>query len=67
MNKLSHTIYWKSPVSILGMSGYMIRIFLKKNVELFANRGDPDQTPRSATSDLGLQCLPVTRLGVSRL
>ena len=36
-------------------------------VELFANSGDPDQTPRSAASDLGLHCLPVTRLGVSSL
>ena len=35
--------------------------------ELFANSGDPDQTPRSALSDLGLHCLPVTRLGVSSL
>ena len=26
-------------------------------VELFANNGDPDQTPRSAASDLGLHCL----------
>ena len=34
-------------------------------VELFANSGDPDQTPRSAASDLGLHCLPDTRLGVS--
>ena len=33
--------------------------------ELFANSRDPDQTPRSAASDLGLHCLPVTRLGVS--
>ena len=33
--------------------------------ELFANSGDPDLTPRSAASDLGLHCLPVTRLGVS--
>ena len=24
MNKLTHSIYWKSPFSILGMSGYMI-------------------------------------------
>ena len=31
------------------MSGYMIQIFVKKN----------------AASDLGLHCLPVTRLGVS--
>ena len=36
-------------------------------VEQFANSGDPDQTPHSATSDLGLHCLPVTLLGVSRL
>ena len=36
-------------------------------VELFADRGDPDQTPHSAASDLGLHCLPFTLLGVSRL
>ena len=35
--------------------------------KLFANSGDPDQTPRSAASDLGLHCLPVTLLLVSRL
>ena len=35
--------------------------------KLFANREDPDQTPRSAASDLGLHCLPITLLGVSRL
>ena len=36
-------------------------------VELFANSRDPDQTPRSVASDLGLHCLPITLLGVSRL
>ena len=36
-------------------------------VELFANSGDPDQTPRSAASDLSLHCLQSTLLGVSRL
>ena len=36
-------------------------------VEVFANCEDPDQTPRSVASDLGLHCLPVTLLGVSRL
>ena len=38
-------------------------------VELFANSGDPDQTPHSAASDLGLHCLPNTQslLWVSRL
>ena len=35
--------------------------------KLFANSGDPDQTPRSAASDLGLHCLPNNILGVSRL
>ena len=30
MNKLSHTIYWKSPIWILGMSSYEIYIFLEK-------------------------------------
>ena len=36
-------------------------------VELFANSGDPDQTPHSAASDQGLHCLSITLLGVSRL
>ena len=36
-------------------------------VELFANRGDPDQMSHSAASDQGLHCLPTTLLGVSRL
>ena len=39
----------------------------RKMAKLFANSGDPDQTPRSAASDLGLHCLPITLLGVSRL
>ena len=34
---------------------------------LFANCEDPDQTPHSAASDLGLHCLPITLLGVSQL
>ena len=35
--------------------------------KLFANSGDPDQTPHSAASALGLHCLPITLLQVSRL
>ena len=35
--------------------------------KLFANSGDLDQTPRSVASDLGLHCLTITLLGVSRL
>ena len=32
-------------------------------IKLFASNGDPDQTPRSAAPDLGLQRLPITLLG----
>ena len=35
--------------------------------KLFANSRDPDQMPHSAASDLGLHCLPITLLQVSRL
>ena len=35
--------------------------------KLFANSGDPDQMPHSVASDLGLHCLPITLLRVSRL
>ena len=32
--------------------------------KLFANSGDPDQTPHSAASDKGLHCLPIILLWV---
>ena len=32
-----------------------------------ANSVDPDQTPRSAASDLGLHCLPMSLLWDARL
>ena len=44
-----------------------LRYSKRKLVELFANSEDPDQTPHSAASDLGLHCLPITLLGVSRV
>ena len=39
----------------------------RKMAEVFAKSEDPDQTPHSAVSDLGLHFLPNTLLGVSRL
>ena len=39
----------------------------RKIPKLFANSGDPDQTQHYAASDLGLHCLPITLLRVSRL
>ena len=41
--------------------------FLRKMTELFANSGDPDQTPRSVAPYLGLHSLQITLLRVSRL
>ena len=35
-------------------------VFLEKKAKLFANSGNPDQMPRSLTSDLSLHCLAVT-------
>ena len=35
--------------------------------ELFANSRDPDQRLHAAASDLGLHCLPIILLEVSRL
>ena len=35
--------------------------------KLFASSGGPDHTQRSAASDLGLHCLPITHLWVFRL
>ena len=42
----------------LGMSGCDLYIHWGKRVELFANSGDPDQTPYPVTSDVGRHCLP---------
>ena len=35
--------------------------------KLIVNSGDPDQTPRSVASDLGMNYFPITLLGLSRL
>ena len=35
--------------------------------KLFTNSGDPDQMQHSVASGLGLHCLPITLLRVSRI
>ena len=40
---------------------------MKKMAEIFANSGDPDQTPHSAASDLDLHCFSNYPFWVSRL
>ena len=41
-------------------------MFFIEILELNANSVDPDQTPRSAASDLGLRCLPMSLLQDTR-
>ena len=50
-------------ISILGVSILFLLLpcFIAKSM-LNANSGDPDQTPRSVASDLGLHCLPISIL-----
>ena len=82
LNRLSHTIYWKCPISILGTSGYEIYIFQEKNGKTICKQWRPWSVAAFsgvlsgsalfanypfAASDLGLHCLPITLLRVSRL
>ena len=58
----SVVIFWTSPFVILGVSGSFCRYY-----SIFeANNVHPDQTPHDVASDLGLHCLPMTLLRVSR-
>ena len=55
-------INWTSPFLFLGLSHiYLIKIPVDKKCV------DPDQMPRSAASDLGLHCLPMSKKWDARL
>ena len=45
---------------------FLLLLCFTENPVVNANSVDPDQMPNSAASDLGLHCLPITLLGVSR-
>ena len=63
----STVICWMNPFAILGMSGLFCRFYSILDWKLLlANNVDPSQTPHYVASDLGLQCLPMTLLRVSR-
>ena len=52
------------------MKGCLINFLIPSFIEiplLNANREDPDQTPHSAASDLGLHCLSMSHLWDARL
>ena len=55
------------PFSIVGVSSWVLVFPCFTEISIFkANREDPDQTPRSATADLGPHCLPMTLLWDAR-
>ena len=61
----STTALW---VGLFPKAGLVLLLNCYIEIPVFnANSVDPDQIQHSAPSDLGLHCLPVTLLGVSRL
>ena len=61
LNSLDRSIPYIKGAWFLSLSCFV------KNSELNANSVDPDQTPRSAASDLGLHRLPMSFLWGARL
>ena len=55
------------PFPVKGVSGKFILPWFTEIPVLNANSVDPDQTPRSVASDLGLHCFPVSILWDARL
>ena len=61
-------INWTSPFPILGLLGVFFPFLFKFEKKLlYANRGEPDQMPRFAASDLVLHCLPMSHKKDTRL
>ena len=56
LNKLAHTIYIES-VNFMYVRLYDRDSPREKSAKLFANSGDPDQSPHSAESHRGLNCV----------
>ena len=61
-------INWTSPFPSLGVSGLLFHFYsIVNRYSCLANSEDPDQTPRSGASDLGLHCLPMSHKWDARL
>ena len=52
----STSTLWAGPFSTEGLSGYFLFVCFIEFPVFDANSVDPDQTPHSAASDLGLHC-----------
>ena len=63
----STSTLWPGPILIKGVSCRFSLLLCFTEIPVFhANRVDPDQTPPSAASDLGLHCLPMSHLWDAR-
>ena len=70
-NDFFTSLFGQFHFQLKGMSGVLLLLslllLLLLEIPAFnANSVDPDQTPRSAVSDLGLHCLPVSLLSDAR-
>ena len=64
---LFHCYILDESICDLGMSGLFCLFYSNFDGKLLANNVDPDQTPHYVASDLGLHCLLMALLWVSRL
>ena len=62
---LGPLVCWMSPFVILWVSGLFCGFYFWWQI-LLVNNVDPNQMPHYVASDLGLHCLPMTILRVSR-
>ena len=59
---------WTGPFPVNGVSGKLLLLLWFTEIPVInANGVDPDQTPCSVASDLGLHCLPMSLLWDARL
>ena len=60
-NGISHSYQLEQSISVLrDVRWYFSFLFKFQKKIKQANSGDPDQTPHSVASDLGLHCLPMS-------
>ena len=62
-NGISHPYHLDESISVLRVVGWYFSFLFN----FFKKYADPDQTPHSAASDLGLHCLPMSHKKDARL
>ena len=66
-NELFYLMCWTNAFLIEGVSGQFLLLPYFIEIPVFdVNSLDPDQTPHSAASDLGIDCLPMSHLWEGR-